>query len=221
MTSPFHGQTQRGEQRKVNQHRGGGRQGLSCCQNLQSQRQWVPPPPNCKPTHLTARPAPHVHLLSPDDQEEQANQPRPHRTTAPGPPPGISQERPPLPRLVHGLHRRQPGPSNGSSEDQATDQAQPRKNPSAREREEGNEDEAGTLPARRRRRAQTLDGKQSPSPRAAVASPHDAMRCAVASACVDRGDARLCSGRLRVRLYSGPRRRKKGPDRSVSIPGRI
>ena len=65
--------------------------------------QWVPPTPSCKPAHspcsscspsstspffLTSP----LHLLQPDDQEEEeAHHPRPHRTPAPGPPPGVPQ----------------------------------------------------------------------------------------------------------------------------------
>ena len=116
-----------------------------------------------------------LHLLQPDDQEEEeAHHPRPHRTPAPGPPPGVPQET------------------------QATDRATTRKNPSARGREDGKENVGNTLPARRRRIAWTLDGKQSPSPPLAT-------RRAVASTRV----ARIGYGHTRVRLHSGPTRGRK------------
>jgi hypothetical protein len=51
--------------------------------------------------------------------------------------------------------------------DRAMDRPQASKNPSSRGREEGKEDEGDALPARRRCRAQTFDGKGLPSPRAA------------------------------------------------------
>jgi len=73
---------------------------------------------------------------------------------------------------------------------------------------EGGMDEDDALPARRRRRARTFDEKRSPSPRAAP-SPH-AASARVTPARV--ATPRIGSGPTRVRLRSGPKRRKKGRD---------
>ena len=97
-------------------------------------------------------------------------------------------------------------------------------------RGKGDEDKGDALPARRWRRARTFDGKWSPLPsplcRAvssrAVSSP-DAPRRRVPQMrrhlpFVSLPSPRISSGPTKVRLRSGPKRRKKGRDWPIFIP---